>query len=220
MKRSIVVFAMLFALQTVLAQTPYIRAGMGISSLSDAKVTAILTVTGLDSVSDSTDIDLKSFPHLFGCAAFSSNCIFFGCTLQRTPAPYYQSKKEQKQMSHITSLINALSLIILGFIGYQAGGSATALIPVGFGVVLLILVPGVKKEQMVPAHLAVFLTFTVAFALLKPLSAALGRDDGAAVIRTSIMLATSVLALVCFIKSFRAVRRAREAAQETGSENE
>ena len=71
-------------------------------------------------------------------------------------------------MSHITSLINALSLIILGFIGYQAGGSATALIPVGFGVVLLILVPGVKKEQMVPAHLAVFLTFTVAFALLKP----------------------------------------------------
>ena len=123
-------------------------------------------------------------------------------------------------MSHITSLINALSLIILGFIGYQAGGSATALIPVGFGVVLLILVPGVKKEQMVPAHLAVFLTFTVAFALFKPLIAALGRDDGAAVIRTSIMLATSVLALVCFIKSFRAVRRAREAAQETGSENE
>jgi hypothetical protein len=123
-------------------------------------------------------------------------------------------------MSHITSLINALSLIILGFIGYQAGGSATALIPVGFGVVLLILVPGVKKEQMVPAHLAVLLTLIVAIALFKPLSAALGRDDGAAVIRTSIMLATSVMALICFIKSFVVVRRARKATQAAGSENE
>lgn len=37
MKKSIVVFSMLFALQSVLAQTPYFRAGVGISSLSDAK---------------------------------------------------------------------------------------------------------------------------------------------------------------------------------------
>ena len=60
MKRSIVLFSMLFALQTVLAQTSYFRAGVGISSLSDAKVTAIVTETGLDPISDSTDIEYDS----------------------------------------------------------------------------------------------------------------------------------------------------------------
>lgn len=60
MKRSIILFSMLFALQTVLAQTPYFRAGVGISSLSDAKVTAIVTETGLDPISDSTDIEYDS----------------------------------------------------------------------------------------------------------------------------------------------------------------
>ena len=42
-------------------------------------------------------------------------------------------------------------------LGYVVGGSITALIPVVLEI-LLILHPGVKKEAMVPAHLAVLLT--------------------------------------------------------------
>ena len=118
-------------------------------------------------------------------------------------------------MKHITSLVNAILLIVLGIWGYVVGGSLTALIPVIFGVILLILNPGVKKEAMVPAHLAVLLTLIVTIALVKPLSAAWARSDGAAIFRTALMFSSSVLALICFIKSFRDVRRARKLKEES-----
>jgi len=116
-------------------------------------------------------------------------------------------------MKYLASLLNAILLVVLGFWGYQVGGSTTALIPVGFGVVLLLLYPGVKKEAKVPAHIAVLLTLIVAVALLKPLSAAIERGDNGAVIRTLLMFVSSVAALVSFIKSFIAVRKARKKAE-------
>lgn len=117
-------------------------------------------------------------------------------------------------MKYITSLVNAVLLVVLGVWGYVVGGSITALIPVVFGVILLLLYPGVKKEAMVPAHIAVLLTLIVAIALFKPLSAAWIRSDGPAIFRTALMFTSSVLALICFIKSFRDVRRARKAQEE------
>ncbi len=119
-------------------------------------------------------------------------------------------------MKYITILVNAVLLVVLGIWGYVAGGSVTALIPVVFGVILLILYPGVKKEAMVPAHIAVLITLLVAVALLKPLSSAWVRSDGPAIFRTALMFTSSVLALICFIKSFRDVRRARKAKEEGG----
>ncbi len=113
-------------------------------------------------------------------------------------------------MKYVSSLINAIILVIFGIWGYIAGGSVTALIPVAFGVILLILYPGVKKEAMVPAHIAVLLTLIVTIALLKPLGAAWDRSDGPAMVRTAIMFASSLLALIYFIKSFRDVRRKRK----------
>ena len=50
-------------------------------------------------------------------------------------------------MKHLSSLVNALLLVVLGIWGYVVGGSITALIPVVFGVILLILYPGVKKRR-------------------------------------------------------------------------
>ena len=97
------------------------------------------------------------------------------------------------------------------------GGSITALIPVVFGVILLILYPGVKKEAMVrntcASRRASLVTLIVAIALLKPLSAAWARSDGPAIFRTALMFTSSVLALICFIKSFRDVRRARKSKE-------
>ena len=116
-------------------------------------------------------------------------------------------------MKYLSSLINATILVVVGIWGYFAGGSVTALIPVIFGVILLILYPGVKKEAMVPAHIAVLLTLIVAIALLKPLGAALDRSDGPAIFRTALMFISSVLALISFIKSFRDVRRARKSEE-------
>ena len=118
-------------------------------------------------------------------------------------------------MKYLAALVNAILLVVLGIWGYIAGGSLTALIPVVFGVILLILFPGVKKEAMVPAHIAVLLTLIVAVALFKPLGAAWVRSDGPAIFRTALMLISSVLALVSFIKSFRDVRRARKLQEES-----
>ena len=117
--------------------------------------------------------------------------------------------------AHTVSLLNALILIGFGIWAYygSATPSKTALIPVGFGIVLLVLYKGVKKEDKIAAHAAVLLTAVILAALFKPLSAAIERSDPLAILRVSIMLLSTVLALVAFIKSFIDVRRAR-AAQE------
>ncbi len=109
------------------------------------------------------------------------------------------------------SFVNALVLMGLGLWAYMASEtpSVTALIPVFFGILLLALNPGVKKENKVASHLAVVLTLLVTIGLFMPLFAAMGRDDGMAVTRVLVMLLSSILALVWFVKSFIDVRRAR-----------
>lgn len=117
----------------------------------------------------------------------------------------------------VASLINALILIGFGLWAYLGAEmpSKTALIPVGFGVVLVLLFPGVKKENKIVAHIAVLLTLVILVALIKPLTAASNREDSVAILRVSVMMASTLVALIFFIKSFVDVRRARKlAAQE------
>ena len=116
--------------------------------------------------------------------------------------------------AHTASLMNALILIGFGLWAYLGSDtpSKTALIPVGFGVVILALYKGVKKEDKIIAHIAVLLTLLILIALgVKPLPAALSRGDGMAIMRVIVMMISTVVALVFFIKSFRDVRRARAA---------
>ncbi len=122
--------------------------------------------------------------------------------------------------AHTANLINALVLVGFGLWAWfgSAEPSKTALIPVGFGVVLVFLHPGVKKEDKIIAHVAVLLTLVIFVALFKPLSGAAGRGDGLAVFRVAAMMATSLLALFFFVKSFVDVRRARrQKAQQSGA---
>ena len=115
--------------------------------------------------------------------------------------------------AHTVSLINALVLIAFGLWAYFGSEtpSKTALIPTGFGVVILTLYKGIKKEDKIVAHVAVLLTLVILVALIKPLTAAIGRDDDMAIVRVSVMLLSTVVALFAFIKSFIDVRRARAA---------
>lgn len=116
--------------------------------------------------------------------------------------------------AHTASLINALILIGFGLWAYLGSEtpSKTALIPAGFGVVILTLYKGIKKEDKIVAHIAVVLTLVILAALFKPLAAAIGRGDGAAIFRVAAMLISTAVALFFFIKSFVDVRRARAAA--------
>jgi len=120
--------------------------------------------------------------------------------------------------AHTASLMNALILIGFGLWAYFGAEtpSKTALIPVGFGVVILSLYKGVKKEDKIVAHIAVLLTLLILGGLVKPLMGALDRNDGLAIARVAVMIISTVVALFFFIKSFIDVRRARaaKAAQE------
>ena len=116
--------------------------------------------------------------------------------------------------AHTASLINAVILIGFGLWAYLGSEtpSKTALIPVVIGGVILSLYKGVKKENKIVAHIAVLLTLLILGGLVKPLTAGIGREDGLAVMRVSVMMASTLVALVFFIKSFIAARRARKQA--------
>lgn len=113
--------------------------------------------------------------------------------------------------AHLASLIHAVALIGLGGYGYLSSDtpSVTALIPVVFGVLLLAMNNGVKKENKVIAHIAVLLTLLIIIGLVKPLMGAMSRGDSAAVARVATMLVLGVLAMVSFVRSFIAARKAR-----------
>ncbi|MEZ4888888.1 MAG: hypothetical protein R3E32_29450 [Chitinophagales bacterium] len=115
--------------------------------------------------------------------------------------------------AHTASLINAVLLIVLGAWGYfgSATPSPTALIPVIFGVILVAMNSGVKKENKIIAHLAVLLTLLILFGLVKPLMGAMDRDDAMAIVRVGVMILSTIVALVYFIKSFIDARKSRQA---------
>jgi hypothetical protein len=116
--------------------------------------------------------------------------------------------------AHTASLINAVVLIGFGLWAYLGSEtpSQTALIPVVFGAVILSLYKGVRNENKIVAHIAVLLTLLILGGLVKPLTAAVGRSDPLAIMRVSVMIVSTIVALFFFIKSFVDVRRARAAA--------
>ena len=107
------------------------------------------------------------------------------------------------------NLLNSIILIVVGGWGYFDGDgkSMTALIPVMFGVVLLLCNNGIKNQNKVIAHLAVLATFICLIGLFMPLTGAIERGNDLAVGRVSAMIASSVIALIFFIKSFIEARR-------------
>lgn len=109
------------------------------------------------------------------------------------------------------SLLNAILLIGLGAWGYFSSDnpSNTALIPVGFGVILLLLNAGVRKENKVIAHVAVVLTLLVLLGLVMPLKGSIDRGNTLAIIRVAVMLLSTIMAMIYFIKSFKDAKRAR-----------
>ena len=114
--------------------------------------------------------------------------------------------------AHTASLINAVLLIVLPLWGYLSSEtpSVTALIPAFIGVALLVMNYGVKKENKIIAHIAVLLTLVILFGLIKPLMGALGRGDGLAISRVLVMIISTALAMIFFVKSFIDARKRRE----------
>ncbi|MAU76382.1 MAG: hypothetical protein CL831_05855 [Crocinitomicaceae bacterium] len=103
--------------------------------------------------------------------------------------------------------LNSIVLIALGLWGYIDVQSPTALIPVGFGVILLLCSNGLKKENKIISHVAVLLTLVILVALVGmrlPKSLVSG---GLGLVRVSAMILTSILSMVAFVLSFIKARR-------------
>ncbi|MDG2312334.1 MAG: TMEM14 family protein [Flavobacteriales bacterium] len=103
--------------------------------------------------------------------------------------------------------LNSIILIALGLWGYFDVQSPTALIPVGFGVILLLCSIGLKKENKIISHVAVLLTLVILVALVGmrlPKSLVSG---GVGLVRVIGMILTSILSMVAFVLSFIKARR-------------
>ena len=108
--------------------------------------------------------------------------------------------------------LNSIVLIAMGvwgYLDYTDVHSPTALIPVGFGVMLLLCTNGLKKENKIISHVAVLLTLLILVALAgmrycRKVLIAGGLGIGSCV---SAMIVTSVLSMVAFIISFINARK-------------
>jgi hypothetical protein len=110
---------------------------------------------------------------------------------------------------YFVNRINAIVLIVLGTWGYFASlsPSLTALIPVVFGLLLISLNIGLKKENKTIAHIIVLFTLLVFLGLFKPLMGSISRADNAAIARVIVMMLSSLYAMLAFIKSFIVARK-------------
>ena len=111
--------------------------------------------------------------------------------------------------THKSSFLNALILIIFGCWAYftSESPSITSLIPVFFGVILIIINKGLKNKNKIASHIVVALTLIILIALFMPLKAAIGRADNIAIARVSVMLLSTIFAFYYQIQSFVNARR-------------
>ena len=109
------------------------------------------------------------------------------------------------------NLVNSVALISMSAWGYLDTSSFTALIPAFFGVILLILGTMLTNEKLVKlsAHLLVLFTLLILLALVIQVLPGVVERGGIGLIRVILMISTSAIAMIVFIKSFIANRKSR-----------
>ena len=109
------------------------------------------------------------------------------------------------------NLINSIALISMSAWGYIDTNSFTALIPAVFGFILLILGTMLTNEKLVKlsAHLVVLFTLLILLALTIQVLPGVVDRGGIGLIRVVLMISTSSIAMIVFIKSFIDNRKSR-----------
>ena len=102
------------------------------------------------------------------------------------------------------NILNSITLIFIGLWGYfeKYPEAPTALIPVFFGVSLLLCSKGLRNENKTVAHIAVILTFIILAALLGMRLPKSLDEGGVGLYRVLGMTITSLFAMIIFIRSF------------------
>ena len=109
------------------------------------------------------------------------------------------------------NLINSIALISMSAWGYIDTNSFTALIPAFFGIILLLLGTMLTNEKLVKlsAHLVVLFTLLILLALVIQVLPGVVERGGIGLIRVILMISTSAIAMIIFIKSFIDNRKSR-----------
>ncbi|WP_291858203.1 hypothetical protein [Marinilabilia sp.] len=105
---------------------------------------------------------------------------------------------------HTMSLIHGIILMVFGIWSYlwPESPSPTALIPVIFGAFILVLNKGVRNYRKGISNAVMVLTFLILAGLVFPLTGSLERGDTPALIRVLIMMVTSLIVLIFFVRRF------------------
>ena len=95
--------------------------------------------------------------------------------------------------------------------GYVDTDSFTALIPAVFGVILFLLGTMLTNEKLVKlsAHLVVLFTLLILLALVVQVLPGVVERGGVGLISVILMITTSAIAMIVFIKSFIDNRKSR-----------
>lgn len=109
------------------------------------------------------------------------------------------------QMNMITGAV----LLALGLWGYFTSTSSTALIAPAFGLLFLALSPLFNKGNKIVVHVVVLFTVLLTLMFIMPFRGAIGRGDTLAMVRVGLMLLTTAVASVVYIKSFIDARKNR-----------
>lgn len=110
------------------------------------------------------------------------------------------------------NMINSIVLVALGIWGVKTVGlenSPTPAIPVVIGIILFVCTNFIRNHHKIVSHIAVVLTLLILIGLIRPFTGAMSEGDNMGMLRTGVMMTTSLLALVYFIKSFKEARRAK-----------
>lgn len=110
------------------------------------------------------------------------------------------------------NMINALVLVGLGMWGVKTVGlenSPTPAIPVVVGIILFVCTNFIRNHHKIVSHIAVVLTLLILIGLARPLMSAISDGNNMGILRTGIMMLTSLIALIYFIKSFKEARKAK-----------
>ena len=109
------------------------------------------------------------------------------------------------------NLINSIVLISMSAWGFADTNSFTALIPAFFGIILLLLGTMLTNEKLVKlsAHLVVLFTLLILLALVVQVLPGVVERGGVGLIRVILMITTSAIAMIVFIKSFIDNRKSR-----------
>ena len=127
------------------------------------------------------------------------------------------------------NLINSLTLIVMpiwayltAYLTYESSNTdpmpiweylthstltITPLIPMFIGIILLFCTNGIKNQNKIIAHIAVFITLLALVGLFKPLASAISDSRGLSVFRVSLMLITCISSMIAFVRSFIAARK-------------